>query len=81
MGFDGLYHRFRVRGTNALVDVQTIGRTTNGNDICAQFMKHLGSNLIGCAMGCIDHNLHALQSEVMAECAFAKLNVTARRIV
>ena len=81
MGFDGLYHRFRVSGTNALVDVQTIGGTTNGNDIGTQFMKHFGCNLIGCAMGRIHHNLHALQGEVMAECAFAKLNVTACRIV
>ena len=81
MGFDGFYNRFGVRGTNPLVDIQAIGRTPNGNDIGTQFMKHLGCNLIGCAIGSIHHNLHALQGEVIAESAFAKLDVPARSIV
>ena len=81
MRFDSLDQGFRVGSTHALVDVQAIGRTTDGNDIGTQLMKNLGRNLIGRAMGAIHHDLHALQGEVVAESAFAKFNVTARRIV
>ena len=81
MGFDGLYNRFRVGSANAFVDVQAIGRTPDGDDIGTQFMKNLGCNLIGCAIGSIHHNFHALQAKVIAESAFAKLDVPTRSIV
>ena len=71
----------RMRCTHVFVDVQAIGRTANGNDFGTQFVKHFGSDLIGRAMGCIDHNSHALERKLIAEGALTKLDVATRSII
>ena len=70
-----------VRGAGFVVDVHSIRRAADGDHIGAQFVKHLGRNLVGRAMGCIDHDAQALEREVVGEHTFAKFDVTPWRIV
>ena len=67
--------------TYFMVDIQTIWRAANGDDLCTQLVKHFGSNMVGRAMGSIYNDLEAFESELRRESAFTKLDVTASSIV
>ena len=81
MGLDGLQQCLWVRGTHLVVDVQTVGRATNGNHLGTEFVKHFGGHLVGCAMRAIDHKFDTLECQVIGESAFAKFNVPTSGIV
>ena len=61
-----------------VVDVQPIGGTANGHHVGAQFMEHLGRDLVGCAMRGIDHDAHAPERGRWQRC-FCKTRCSARR--
>ena len=77
MLLDGLHQRRGVCGPYAAVDVESVWCTANRNHLGPQFMEHAGGNLVSRSVGCIHHDLHALEGSVMGKCAFAKLDVAA----
>jgi hypothetical protein len=78
---DRIDQSLRVGGAYAAVDVQTIGRTPQSDDVGAQFMKHFGGDLVGCTMGCVYNDPHTLEGQIMRESAFTKLDVTTCGII
>ena len=64
-----------------MVDVQAIGRTTNGHHFCPQFAEQLGGNQIRSAMGCINHDFLAFERQIRKESTFTKLDVTTCGII
>ena len=80
MGFYRVDQRLRVGGTESVIDVEAVGRATNGNHLSAEFMKHHRRDLVGRAIRTVHHNFHAFERQVVGECAFAKFDVTPCRI-
>ena len=56
VGAHGQSQSFGVGSAHAVVDVQAIGLTANRNHLGPQFMEDLGGNVVGRAMGRIDHD-------------------------
>jgi len=81
VGSDSIDQGSGMRRANLMVDVQAIGRAANVQHICTQLMKHLGSDMVGRAMGRIDHNLQSLERQIVGESAFAKLDIAPGRII
>ena len=75
------HHGLGVGGPHALVDVEPVGRAAHGHHLGTQLLEHLGGHLVGRAMRGIDHQLQAFEAELGVDRAFAKFNVTTRRIV
>ena len=79
--FHRLHQRFGVGCADFVVDVETIGRATDGNHFRTQFMKHLGRDVVRRTVCRINHHFHAFERQVMRKSALAKLDVTPCRIV
>ena len=77
----GLDQGLGVGGAHAFVDVQTVGSATDFDDLSAQLVEHGRGNLVGRAVGTVDHDLQAFERELGGEGAFAELDVTARSVV
>ena len=63
------------------VDVETIGLAADGDDLGAEFVEHVGRDLVGGAVRGIDDDLQAFQRQVVGEGALAELDVATLRIV
>ena len=60
---------------DVFIDVKTIGLTAYADDVCTQFMKHFGCNVIACTVGTIDHDFQTVQILLAWKSGFAKLNI------
>ena len=75
------HQSLRMRGAHFVVDVQSIGRTADGQHLRTQFMEHFRRDVVRRTMRGIHHDLQAAQRQVLSEGALAKLDVPPRRIV
>ena len=81
VGAYGSHQCVRMGCAETVVDVQAIGRAADGDHLGTKLMKHHGRDVIGRAMRAVDHNLQALERQVVGERAFAKFDVTPGGIV
>ena len=70
-----------MRGAEAVVDVEAVGRAADALHLGAQLVEHVGRHLVGRAMGRVDHQLQVAQGEVVGEGALAELDVAAGRYI
>ena len=68
-------------GAHIAVDVQTIGRAADAHHLGPELMQYGRRDLVGSAMGRIDHDLQTLEGQIAGKRGFAKLDVTAGGIV
>ena len=68
-------------GADAIVDVLAIGRDAEGNDFRTQFPERRGCDLIGRAMGAIDHDLQPVQANPVGQGRLYRMDIAPPRIV
>ena len=70
-----------MHGADAGVDVETVGIVADGDHLGAELVKHRRRDVIGGAVCAVDHQLHALQIELVGKSRLAKFDVATRGIV
>jgi len=68
-------------GTYCIINIESVRRITNADYFSTEFVEHFGRNTIGCTMCAIDHNLHAVQIQIIREGTLAKLDIAPCRII
>ena len=60
-----LLQRFRRGGADAVVDVEAVGLDADRDDFGAELVEHVRRDVVGGAVGAVDHDLHALQVQLV----------------
>jgi hypothetical protein len=68
---------FRRGGADAGVDVEAVRLGAELDHFGAQFVKHVRGDVVGGAVGAVDHDLQAAQVEFVREGALAEFDVAA----
>ena len=63
-----------------IIDIGAIGGSPDAEDLGSQFFQGQGGNLIGCAIGAVNHNAQTLQCHVWRKAAFGVDNIAATGI-
>ena len=71
----------RMGRTAAVVDVEAVGRDAERDHLRAQLPQRLGRDMIGGAIGAIDHDLEAVEPQMLGKGILGELDVAAARIV
>ena len=71
--------RLGVQRAAAVVDVPAVGLHAQLDHLGAQLVEHLGRDLVGRAVGAVDHDPHAVQGRLRGEGVLQELDVAARR--
>jgi hypothetical protein len=76
-----LDHGARVGGADFAVDVEAVGIIADGEDLGAQFIERLGRDLVGGAVGAIDHDAQAREAQLAREGGFDDLDIARLGVV
>ena len=80
MRLHGLLQCPRAGRAHVAVDIKTVGRGADGNHLRAQFMQHRRRDVVARAVRAVHYDLQTMQIQIGGKGAFAKFNITARRI-
>ncbi|MNP56778.1 hypothetical protein D3C76_1515310 [compost metagenome] len=69
--------RTNVGCTDLFINVQAIRFAADRNDFGTQFAKYIRCDVVGRAIGTIDHNFQMAQTQLVRERAFTEFNITA----
>ena len=70
------------RGRAAIqIDVGAVGRDAHGHDVGAQFPQHFGRDLVGGAIGAIDHDAQAVEPQIAREGALGEFDIARLAVV
>ena len=67
--------RLRRGRADVAVDVEAVGLDADGDDFGAKLPERLGRDLVGGAVGAIDHDAHALEVDLARQGALGELDV------
>ncbi len=73
--------RLRRRRADLLVDVEAVGLDAHGDDLGAELPERLGRDLVGGAVGAIEHDPHAVEARLPRQGALGELDVAGRHAV
>ena len=68
-------------GADAVVDVEAVGLDADRDDVGAELVEHVRRDVVGGAVRAVDHDLQALEVELVREGALAELDVAAAGVV
>ena len=76
-----LLQQLRLGRAAVLVDVEAVGRDADRDDLGAELPQRLGRDVVGGAVGAIDHDLEAVEAQVLGKGRLGELDVAPARIV
>src|SRR5699024_3577287 len=70
-----------IHGPHLIVNIETIGLAANSVHLGSELAEYVRGNVVGCTMGRINDNFQTGQIQIVGKSAFAKLNITASRVL